>query len=92
MKTGLVALALVLAVAGAATGLAAWVWAGLIAFTALLLSNLPLYGWFARRRGVVFAVGVVPLSVLYYALNAGCAATAYALHVKDRLAWQGGAR
>jgi glycosyltransferase involved in cell wall biosynthesis len=92
VKTGLVALALVLAVAGAATGLAAWVWAGLIAFTALLLSNLPLYGWFARRRGVVFAVGVVPLSVLYYALNAGCAATAYALHVKDRLAWQGGAR
>jgi glycosyltransferase involved in cell wall biosynthesis len=89
VKTGLVALALVLGVAGLATGRWQWIWLGLAALGAMLLSNLPQYGWFARRRGLTFAVGVVPLSVLYYALNAGCAATAYALHVKDRLAWQG---
>jgi hypothetical protein len=31
---------------------------------------MPLILWFGRMRGPWFALGVVPLRVLYYALNA----------------------
>jgi hypothetical protein len=86
IKTALVAMALLLALLAVASGEQPWLWASLLTLTATVLANLPLYNWFARQRGVSFAFGVVPMSVLYYLLNAGCAATAWALHVKERLA------
>jgi glycosyltransferase involved in cell wall biosynthesis len=83
VKTALVAAAPVLGVVALATGDARWLVAALAALGAAVLANLSLYGWFARRRGLLFAIGVVPLNVLYYLLNAFCAATAFALHLRD---------
>jgi cellulose synthase/poly-beta-1,6-N-acetylglucosamine synthase-like glycosyltransferase len=85
IKTGLVALALLLALIALVSGSQVWLWPSLTTLAAALLANFPLYSWFAERRGVSFALGVVPMSVLYYALNAGCAATACALHVKEKV-------
>jgi glycosyltransferase involved in cell wall biosynthesis len=56
----------------------AWLWSGEVtwlvaaatAVTAILALNAPLLVWFARHRGWWFALGAVPLRLLYYALNA----------------------
>jgi hypothetical protein len=60
-------LALVL---GLSTGEWTWLAVGLMTLTVILTINAPLLAWFARQRGWWFAVRVVPLRVLYYALNA----------------------
>jgi cellulose synthase/poly-beta-1,6-N-acetylglucosamine synthase-like glycosyltransferase len=52
----------------------------------ILGANLPLLRWFARRRGPLFALGVVPLRLLYYLLNAAVAIIALARHLPARLA------
>ena len=44
--------------------------------TALDDTAAPLYRWFARQRGVAFALAVVPLHTAYYLSNAVAAATA----------------
>ncbi|MGQ0646177.1 MAG: glycosyltransferase [Gemmatimonadaceae bacterium] len=38
-------------------------------FAAASLISLPLLRWFARTRGILFAVGVIPIHLLYYVLN-----------------------
>jgi hypothetical protein len=43
---------------------------GIAAVLAMLAANAPLLAWFGRQRGWRFAVQIVPLRVLYYALNA----------------------
>jgi GT2 family glycosyltransferase len=43
---------------------------GIAAVLAMLAANAPLLAWFGRQRGEVFVIQVVPLRVLYYALNA----------------------
>jgi cellulose synthase/poly-beta-1,6-N-acetylglucosamine synthase-like glycosyltransferase len=55
----------------------AWLWSGaavwpavaVAALSATLAINGPLFAWFARHRGWGFALGAVPLRLLYYALN-----------------------
>lgn len=46
--------------------------AGLGALGFVLAVNIPLYAFFRRERGVLFALGVIPLHMLYY-LNNGLA-------------------
>ena len=44
------------------------------------LSNLPLLRWFARQRGVLFALAVVPMNLWYYFLSGVAVLFAAALH------------
>jgi len=48
---------------------------------ALVLTNLPVYSWFARERGTRFALSVVPLHLLYYLTSAVAATIGIALHL-----------
>lgn len=41
----------------------------LLVLLAVVLSNLALFIWFARQRGPVFAVAVMPLHLLYYVVS-----------------------
>lgn len=50
------------------------------ALVPVLLLNRQLYAFFARQRGVAFALGVVPLHVLYYCLNGVAAGYGWLLH------------
>jgi hypothetical protein len=47
-----------------------WLLVSVVCLSLVLGGNLPLLRWFVRVRGPRFAVGVVPLRLLYYALNA----------------------
>ena len=68
---GLVGGALVLAVVQRDPG---WLLAAAAGVLLVLVGNAPLFSWFARRRGVWFMLGSIPLRLLYYGLN-GIAAT-----------------
>ncbi len=52
------------------------------ALLAIVIGNAPLLGWFARVRGVGFAVRVVPLRLAYYTLNAVSAGWAVLGHLR----------
>jgi glycosyltransferase involved in cell wall biosynthesis len=65
-----------LAAAGSLTLLAAlvtrdfrWLLTGIACFGIVLGGNWPLVAWFARQRGWWFALGTIPLRLLYYVLN-----------------------
>ncbi|HZN96594.1 MAG TPA: glycosyltransferase family 2 protein [Gemmatimonadales bacterium] len=47
-----------------------WVGISVAAVITVLAINQQLLAWFARHRGWWFAVGIIPLRLLYYALNA----------------------
>ena len=49
----------------------------------VLLGNAALLLWFAHRRGFVFALGVIPLRLLYYAESGLGAAWAIATHERQ---------
>lgn len=55
-----------------------------IAVAVLTILNLSVYRWFARERGVGFAVAVVPLHLIHYAGNAVAAAVGIGLHLLER--------
>ncbi len=55
-----------------------------MAAVVLTLWNLPVYRWFARERGVLFAAGVIPLHWVHYAGNAVAAAVGIGLHLAER--------
>lgn len=57
--------------------LAAW---AVAAFVVVLALNRALYGFFARTRGVVFAVAVIPLHTLYYINNGFAVLYGWTLH------------
>jgi len=59
---------------------------GLVLLLGVTLSNLRLYRWFARKRGFLFSLGVVPLQLLYYVLNGIAAGTGMLLHAMGRSA------
>jgi len=54
---------------------------GAILLLAVVLSNLPLVVWFARRRGPLFALAVVPLNVWYYVLSGLAVVFGVGLHL-----------
>lgn len=60
----------------------------LIALALLLgvaLSNLALYTWLARRRGVLFVLGAVPLNLGYYLLSGLAVAAGVGVHLARQL-------
>ncbi|MBA3560511.1 MAG: glycosyltransferase family 2 protein [Gemmatimonadaceae bacterium] len=46
----------------------------------VIVSNRQLYGFFLRNRGALFMLGVIPLNLLYYALNNVSFAFGWLLH------------
>ncbi|HEY0972503.1 MAG TPA: FAD-dependent oxidoreductase [Gemmatimonadales bacterium] len=82
--TALMALALASVPVAVATRDARWLAAGAAMTCVVIAANLPLLAWFARARGPAFAIGVVPLRVLYYALNALSFAWGATLHLARR--------
>jgi hypothetical protein len=81
LKAALVTLGLLLIPSAALTG--RWVlllgtallWGGVVA------SNHAMLRWFARERGLLFALGVVPLNLWYYLLSGVAVAVGVALHL-----------
>ncbi len=71
-----------LAAVGAAF-LGSWLLAvlALAVLVAIVAGNAAMLGWFAEVRGWRFALGVVPLRIAYYALNAFSAGWAIAAHL-----------
>jgi hypothetical protein len=57
-----------------------WSWAGLALVGVVLATNLPLYAFFRRTRGLAFALSVLPLHLGYYLLNGVSAAAGWLLH------------
>ena len=55
----------------------------LAALIIVIVGNLPLLRWFARVRGIGFALLAVPLRLQYYLLNAFSVAWAVLQHVRD---------
>jgi glycosyltransferase involved in cell wall biosynthesis len=51
------------------TGLTWWLGIASASAIAMLGLNVPLLAWFAQQRGWLFALGTIPLRLLYYALN-----------------------
>ena len=58
--------------------------AGAGAWVATALSNIPLLAWFARQRGLAFALGVIPLNLWYYLTNGVAVLAGGLLHLFDR--------
>jgi hypothetical protein len=54
--------------------------AAAVCVTAVLILNRSLYAFFERVRGFWFALGVIPLHVLYYCLNGVAAGYGWFLH------------
>jgi len=54
--------------------------AALLSVTTVIVVNRPLYAFFERVRGFWFALGVIPLHVLYYGLNGIAAGYGWFLH------------
>ena len=78
----LLAFTAVLAV-GAALVSADWRWLipAALCLALVLAGNLPLFRWFARERGLRFALFAVPLRLLYYLLNAIAAPIGLGYHL-----------
>jgi len=80
LNTVLIWLALLLALA--ALVLRSWVlvgWAG-VAYAIVIGLNRALYGFFARTRGLLFALAAVPLHTLYYVNNGVAVLYGWTLH------------
>ena len=73
-----------LAVAFSATALVrrseAWLWGVLLCVLLVLLFSSRLYGFFLRRRGLLFLLVAIPLHLMYYLLNGISAGVGWLLH------------
>jgi glycosyltransferase involved in cell wall biosynthesis len=79
VATVLLAAALVL------TALTPWAAVAAAALLAAVIGlNFPYYRWFARRRGVLFAVRVIPVHLVHHLCNGISFVTGTALHVAAR--------
>jgi glycosyltransferase involved in cell wall biosynthesis len=81
VKTVLVAAGLALLVGGLIAGDRFVVAAGVAAWVGVALSNLSLYVWFARQRGLLFALGVIPMNLWYYLESGVAVAAGVVLHL-----------
>ena len=79
--TGLTAVAACALGVAAARGEAEWLFVGGACLIVVLIGNAPLLRWFARQRGVWFALCVMPLRLLYYGLNGVAAALGWLQHL-----------
>jgi glycosyltransferase involved in cell wall biosynthesis len=80
LNTVLVWLALLLVLVGAVWRSMTAIEAAGVAFVLVMILNRELYSFFARTRGVLFAIAVVPLHTLYYVNNGFAVLYGWALH------------
>ena len=78
--TALVGLACLTPVAALLSLDARWLVLGLVLTLIVVLGNLPLFAWFGRTRGWLFALRVVPLRLLFYVTSGLGAAWAIATY------------
>lgn len=73
---------------GAAAAWRSWILAllALAAGAAVVVGNAPLLRWFARERGVAFAIRVVPLRLIFHVLSGAGAGWAILRHTRRRIA------
>ncbi|HVT39909.1 MAG TPA: glycosyltransferase [Gemmatimonadaceae bacterium] len=83
IKTALVGLALLLLAVAILWRRPELAFSGVILLLAVVLSNLPLVVWFARRRGALFALATVPLNIWYYVLSGFAVVIGFGLHLAD---------
>lgn len=78
--------AVVVLAAGAALASESWIplVAALAALASVVAGNATLIRWFARQRGVAFALRVIPLRLIFYAVSGAGAAWAIVGHVRRR--------
>lgn len=74
---GLATLMLIVAAISAQRGIA---WAAALVVGLVLFSNLGLYRFFAARRGLAFALRVLPVHLLYYLMNGVSAVYAWIVY------------
>ncbi len=82
-KTVLVGLALLLLFAGLVTQTRASAEAGVVVLLVIVLWNLPLFAWFARRRGELFALAVIPMNLWYYVMSGVSVVAGVVLHLLE---------
>jgi hypothetical protein len=58
-----------------------WALAAVVPLVLVVLMNVDLYRWFAQRRGWVFALGVIPMNLLYYLISGLAVVGAVTLHL-----------
>jgi hypothetical protein len=83
--TGMAAAAPIAGLFGIVSGRSIAVAVAALLVLGVIAGNAALLQWFAARRGVSFALAVIPLRILYYILNAVSAMTAWVQHSTDRL-------
>lgn len=71
VKTALLGLGLAVLAVGLVLAHAVVAGLGVACLAVVVAMNGPVYAWFAQRRGWIFALGVIPLNLLYYFLS-GC--------------------
>lgn len=57
-----------------------WTWLPLVLLLPIVVTNLPLYRFFRRQRGLWFALAVLPLHLAYYVLNGFAVVFGWLLH------------
>ena len=82
-KTLLVGLALLLLFIGVITTSLAVAAAGVAALLVIIVWNLPMFAWFARHRGELFALAVVPMNLWYYVMNGVSVVAGVTLHLLE---------
>ena len=81
IKIALVCAALVLLVIAALWPRQDLLLGAVVALSAVVVSNLGMFRWFARLRGVLFALAVIPFNLLYYALSGVAVLAGLGLHL-----------
>lgn len=82
-KTLLVGLALLLLLLGAVTTTLSLAAAGVFLLLVIVVWNLPLFAWFARHRGELFALAVVPMNLWYYVMSGVSVVAGVVLHLLE---------
>ena len=81
VKIALVCAALALLLIAVVTPRQDLLLAAVVALLTVVVSNLPMFRWFARRRGALFALAVIPFNLLYYALSGAAVLSGLGLHL-----------
>lgn len=80
VKVALMGFALVFTAIGIGTGVRGWYLAAACCVVAVLIGSLRVYRFYARRRGLWFALRIIPLHLVYYVLNGVAATTGWLMH------------
>jgi glycosyltransferase involved in cell wall biosynthesis len=84
LKTGAMGFGFLVLVAGLVLSDLTLTVAGAAAMAVVLATTWPLFSWFAKRRGLWFAVRIIPFQVLYYLINAVAVALGWIGHLLGR--------